>query len=194
MIMPRKPAQKSKSTPAILPSVDSMIHVVRGQKVMLDSDLAMLYGVKTGNLNQAVKRNQKRFPHDFMFSLLDNELRGLILQSAISNEGRGGRQKSTTVYTELGVAMLSSVLGSERAVQMNIAIMRAFVKMREVLATNKDLAARMEKIERKQDRTASVIEVLVEDIDRIGHEVKKMKQQPTPSKRNIGFELSKKKR
>lgn len=190
--MPSKPKPKTKSIPAVNPTLDSMIHVVRGQKVMLDSDLAMLYGVKTGNLNQTVKRHQNRFPHDFMFFISDKELSGLILQSAISNVGRGGRRKATTVYTELGVAMLSSVLGSERAVQMNIAIMRAFVKLREAVATNKELAAQMEKIERKQDRTSSVIEVLVEDIDRIGHEVEKMKQQPAQSKRKIGFALTKK--
>ncbi len=168
-----------------------MIHVVRGQKVMLDSDLAALYGVKTGNLNQAVKRNINRFPHDFMFSLSDNELRDLRLQSAISSL-HGGRRYEATVFTELGVAMLSSVLGSERAVQMNIAIMRAFVKLRAAAMADKELAARVEKLETKQSRTASVIEVLVEDIDRIDGEVKKMKRAETKPKHPLGFQISKK--
>ncbi len=175
-----------------MPTVESMIHVVRGQKVMLDSDLAALYQVRTSNLNTAVKRNINRFPPDFMFSLSYNELQRLRLQSAASNEGRGGRRYQTTVFTELGVAMLSSVLGSERAVQMNIAIMRAFVKMREVALANKELAHRVEKLESKQDRTASVIEVLVEDIDRLGHDVKQMRRKPKVSKQKIGFRLGKK--
>lgn len=189
--MPRKPKPKSKNFPAVVPTVESMIHVVRGQKVMLDSDLAALYQVTTGNLNLAVKRHKNRFPHDFTFSLSDNELRNLILQSAISRL-HGGRRKEVTVFTELGVAMLSSVLGSERAVQMNIAIMRAFVKLREIMMTNKDLATRVEKLESKQDRTASVIEILVEDIDRIGGEVKKMKRFEAKPKHPLGFQMSKK--
>jgi hypothetical protein len=142
---------------------------------MLDSDLAALYQVTTGNLNLAVKRHLNRFPHDFMFTLSDNELRNLILQSAISSL-HGGRRKPATAFTELGVAMLSSVLGSERAVQMNIAIMRAFVKLRQITVDNKELAHRVEKLETKQQRTASVIEVLVEDIERIDGEVKRMKR------------------
>lgn len=189
--MPRKKRLPSSALVSEVRSVEGLIHVVRGQKVMLDSDLAALYGVKTGNLNQSVKRNIKRFPHDFMFSISNNELQNLILQSAISSL-HGGRRKSTTVYTELGVAMLSSVLGSERAVQMNIAIMRAFVKMREITANHKELAARVEKLETKQGRTASVIEILVEDIDRLDHEVKRMKRSPQPGKQKIGFQLNKK--
>jgi hypothetical protein len=189
--MSRKPKPKSKNLPTIMPTVDSMIHVVRGQKVMLDSDLAALYQVRTSNLTTAVKRNINRFPPDFMFSISDNELHDLRLQSAASSL-HGGRRYQATVFTELGVAMLSSVLGSERAVQMNIAIMRAFVKLRAAAMADKELAARVEKLETKQSRTASVIEVLVEDIDRIDGEVKKMKRPMVEKKHKIGFQLGKK--
>src|ERR1035437_5288138 len=123
---------------------------------MLDSDLAALYGVTTGNLNLAVRRNKARFPDDFMFGLTKHEADSLLLQSARANTGRGGRRTPPFAFTELGVAMLSSVLNSERAVQMNIIMMRAFVRLREIVNSNKDIASRIEKLERSQDRTASV--------------------------------------
>jgi hypothetical protein len=122
--------------------VDSLIHVIRGQKVMLDADLAGLYGVPTFRLNEAVKRNIRRFPDDFMFRLSSEEAKSLTSQIAIS-KGRGGRRTFPYAFTESGVAMLSSVLNSERAVQMNILIMRAFIRVREMIAHNKDLASRM---------------------------------------------------
>jgi hypothetical protein len=175
---------------AALRPVETLIHVVRGQKVMLDSDLAALYRVTTGNLNLAVRRNESRFPADFMFKLSKREADSLLLQTARAKTGgRGGRRTPPFVFTELGVAMLSSVLNSERAVQMNIVIMRAFVRLREIIASNKDIAARIEKLERGHERTASVIEVLVEDIDRLAHEVKDMKALPPATKRRIGFRL-----
>src|ERR1039458_9337677 len=130
--------------------VERRIYLIRGQKVMLDSDLAELYQVLTKNLNLAVRRNAKRFPPDFMFQLTREEAESLRLQIATSNEGRGGRRYLPYAFTEHGVAMLSSVLNSERAVQMNIVIIRAFLKLREVLATHKDLAERMEQIESSQ--------------------------------------------
>lgn len=167
--------------------VELLIRMIRGQKVMIDSDLAALYGVTTGNLNLAVRRNSARFPEDFMFQLTPEEAEALRLQNARAKTGRGGRRTPPFVFTEMGVAMLSSVLNSERAVQMNMLIMRAFVRMRELLAANKDLAARIEKLERGHDRTISVLEVLVEDIDRLGEEVKRMKALPEPKKRGIGF-------
>jgi hypothetical protein len=169
--------------------IESLIHVVRGQKVMVDSDLAVLYGVTTGNLNLAVRRNTGRFPEDFMFELTKQEAETLLLQNARANTGRGGRRTPPFAFTEHGVAMLSSVLKSERAVQMNIAIVRAFIHMRELMASNKDIAARVEKLERGHDRTASVIEVLVDDIDRLAREVKDMKALPPVTKRRIGFVL-----
>jgi hypothetical protein len=127
--------------------IDRRIHLLREQKVMLDSDLADLYQVTTGNLNLAVKRNRSRFPADFMFQLTKEEHASLVLQSAIAKRGRGGRQTLPYAFTELGVAMLSSVLNSERAVQINILIMRAFVRLRTLLSTNRELARQLDEIE-----------------------------------------------
>ncbi len=154
---------------------------------MLDTDLAALYGVSTKSLNQAVRRNLDRFPNDFMFTLTRQEV--INLRSQIVTPSWGGPRYLHSVFTEHGVAMLSGVLRSERAVQMSIAIIRAFVRMRELIAANKDIAARVEKLERSHDRTASVIEILVDDIDRLARDVKDMKALPTPSKRKIGFDL-----
>jgi hypothetical protein len=119
---------------------------------------------------------------DLLFALTKDEADSLLLQTARTKSGRGGRRSPPFAFTELGVAMLSSVLNRERAVQMNIAIMRAFVRLREMIAANKDLAARVEKLEHGQRRTSSIIEVLVDEID-------KMKALPAPSKRKIGFDL-----
>jgi ORF6N domain len=175
-----------KTPKATVPSrpIERHIHFVRGHKVMLDADLAVLYRVTTGNLNLAVRRNKTRFPKDFMFALTKDEVGSLLLQVARAKNGRGGRRTLPFAFTELGVAMLSSVLNSERAVQMNMAIMRAFVRLREIIAHNKDLAVRIEKLERGHDRTASVIEILVEDIDQLGSEVRHMRTLPSPSKRS----------
>jgi phage regulator Rha-like protein len=178
---------RSGKTRAVSRPVESLIHLIRGQKVMLDSDLADLYGVETGHLNRAVKRNLSRFPEDLMFQLSEQEVDSLRCQFGTSNKGRGGRRYMPYAFTEHGVVMLSSVLNSEQAVQMNLLIVRAFVRMRELLVSNKDLAARVEKLERGHDRTASVIEVLVEDIDRLAREVKDMKALPPVTKRRIGF-------
>ena len=180
------PKRAGKSVAATRP-VEAMIHVIRGQKVMLDSDLAALYEVPTRTLNQAVRRNLDRFPEDFMFRLAAEEMNSLRSQFVISNVGRGGRRFAPYAFTEHGVAMLSTVLRSPRAIQMGIAIVRAFVRMRELVLHHKDIAARVEKLERGHDRTSSVIEVLVEDIDRLAHEVKEMKALPPITKRKIGF-------
>jgi hypothetical protein len=119
--------------------IERKIYFIRDQKVMLDSDLAELYEVTTGNLNLAVRRNSRRFPEDFMFQLTGAEAESLLLQNARS-KSRGGRRTPPYALTEHGVAMLSSVLNTERAALMNIVIIRAFIKLREVLATHKDLA------------------------------------------------------
>ncbi len=137
--------------------VGRRIYTVRGQNVLLDSDLAELYGVDTRTLNQAVKRNGTRFPNDFMFQLTDEEATVLISQTVISNAGRGGRRKPTYAFTEQGVAMLSSVLRSERAVQVNIAIMRAFVGLRGALTQDGDLARRILTLEQKYDEQFAVV-------------------------------------
>jgi hypothetical protein len=167
--------------------VESLIHVIRGQKVMIDSDLAALFGVPTKTFNQAVRRNSERFPEDFTFTLTHQEV--MNLRSQIVTSSWGGRRHPPMVFNEYGVAMLSAVLHSDRAVQMSIAIIRAFVRMRQIIETNKDIATRVEKLERGHDRSASVIEILVEDIDRLSHEVKEMKALPPVTKRKIGFRL-----
>jgi hypothetical protein len=149
--------------------------------------MAALYGVSTKAFNQAVKRNTARFPEDFMFRLSDRE--AAILRSQIVTASRRNIRYQPLAFTEHGVAMLSAVLHSNRAVQMSIAIIRTFVRMRQLIAANKDIAARVDILERSHDRSASVIEILVEDIDRLAHEAKEMKAIPTPSKRKIGFHL-----
>ena len=139
----------------------------RGQKVMLDSQLAELYQVPTFRLNEAVKRNQKRFPADFMFRLTRKETEILTSQIAISKKGSGGRRTAPYAFTEHGVSMLSAVLNSDRAVQMSILIVRAFVKLREFVASRKELAGRMEKLEAAQQQTTSVITILAEEIEEL---------------------------
>ena len=137
--------------------IKDKIYLIRGHKVMLDSDLAELYEVPTSALNQGVKRNSTRFPEDFMFQLSDNELDVLISQSVISKKynmsapGRGGVRKFPYVFTEQGVAMLSSVLRSDKAIQVNIAIMRAFVMMRQYAMNFKDLKDKMDELEARYD-------------------------------------------
>ena len=123
--------------------------------MLLDNDLAELYGVSTGNLNLAVRRNMQRFPEDFMFQLTPEEHAPLLLQFARAN--RGGRRTQPYAFTQEGVAMLSSVLGSERAVQVNIAIMRAFVRLRQLLSTNADLTRKLEEMEKKYDGQFKVV-------------------------------------
>ena len=130
--------------------IASRIYLIRGVKVMLDDDLAELYGVLTGHLNRAVKRNSRRFPKDFMFQLTPQEHESLLCHFGIANKpGRGGRRSAPYAFTEQGVAMLSSVLRSERAADANVAIMRAFVKLREMLATNEELARKVAQHDRE---------------------------------------------
>ncbi len=153
----RMSKQETKSMTHNLPipveMIERRIFLIRGHKVMLDSDLAELYGVETRTLIQAVKRNIRRFPSDFMFQLTATEDKSLRSQFVISKKGRGGRRYIPYAFTEQGVAMLSSVLNSARAIQVNIAIMRAFVKLRELMATHKELAKRIEELEKKQRTT-----------------------------------------
>ena len=147
---------------------------------MLDRDLAALYGVSTGALNQAVRRNRERFPDDFTFTLHRKESENLKSQTVISSWG--GRRKPPSAFTEHGVAMLAGVLRSVRAIETSIAIIRAFLHLREMIVTNKDLAIRVEKLEKGQRQVSSIIEVLVDEIEH-------MKALPPPSKRKIGFDL-----
>lgn len=171
---------KKKSAAVITPtSLARQIYVIRGQRVMFDSDLAVLYGVPTKQLKRAVQRNIERFPEDFMFNLTSQEV--INLRCQIGTSSWGGGRYIPFVFTEHGVAMLSSVLRSKKAVQINIRIIRAFVQLRDLLASNKELAARMEKLETKQNRHGAVLELLVE-------EIKALKvPPPLPKKRRIGY-------
>jgi phage regulator Rha-like protein len=137
--------------------IESKIYLIRGKKVIFDRDLAELYGVETKMLNRAVRRNIERFPDDFMFQLNEKELAIWKYQIGTSNRERMGLRKKPLVFTEQGVAMLSSVLNSKRAIQVNIQIMRTFTKLREMLATNKELRDKIEKLERKYDQHFKII-------------------------------------
>ena len=143
----------------LIPSdkIGKVIYLIRGEKVMLDRDLALLYEVETKILNRAVKRNLQRFPSDFMFQLTPEEADILRCQIGTSKKGRGGRRYRPYVFTEQGVAMLSSVLNSERSILVNIEIMRAFVKLRQMLASNAELSRRLDELESKYDKQFRVV-------------------------------------
>ena len=186
-------AAKASMIPA--ERIEQAIFLIRGHKVMLDADLAVLYGVTTGNLNKAVARNIARFPEDFMFRLTDEESDRLRFHSGISNTtpksgtsslrsrsetssaGRGGRRYAPYAFTEQGVAMLSSVLRSERAVAVNIEIVRAFVRLRLMLASNEDLSRKLAALERKYDgQFKAVFEA-----------IRSLMTPASPPRRRIGF-------
>src|SRR6266567_6042656 len=158
-----------------------LIYVFRKQKVMLDFDLASLYDVTTGNLNKAVKRNAQRLPSDFMFQLAAEEAESLIFQFGIS-KGRGGRRHRPYAFTEQGVAVLSSVLNSPRAVKVNIAIMRAFVKLRKTLETNRELARKFSELEQRVGKHDEEITAIIEAI-------RQLMAPPEKPKREIGFHV-----
>lgn len=176
----------SASLPVAPGLIERRIYVIRGQKVMLDSDLAELYQVTTGNLNLAVRRNLNRFPPDFMFLLNKHEAKSLLLQIAIAKTGRGGRQTPPYVFTEQGVAMLSSVLKSERAVQVNIAIMRAFVRLRQILSARKDIVAEINKLKKEQQYQRGDIKRIFKIIEALLMP-RKPKPLPAPPIGPIGF-------
>ncbi len=174
-------------------NLTQLVFLIRGEKVMLAQDLAELYGVPVRVLNQAVKRNIKRFPADFMFQLTKKEFEALKSQIVISNRGlRASRSQSVTsswgglrralpyAFTEQGVAMLSSVLRSQRAVAVNIAIMRTFVQLRRLMDTNRDLARKIEALEKKYD----------EQFAEVFAAIKELVTPPEPSRRRIGFHQS----
>ena len=156
------------------------IYLVRGHRVMLDSDLAALYEVETKALNRAVKRNAGRFPPDFAFRLTAQEAESLRFQFGTSKEGRGGRRYLPLVFTEQGVAMLSGVLTSERAVRANVAIMRAFVRLRRMVESQRGLARKLRELERKYDAQFRVV------FDAI-RELMTSPEEPEASRPVIGF-------
>lgn len=181
MAKTRNKVVRRQDLPVPVEVIERRIYLVRSQKVMLDADLAKLYQVPTKAFNQAVRRNADRFPDDFMFRLTAHEAKSLRSQFVTSNGGRGGSRYLPYVFTEHGVAMLSSVLKSKRAVQMNILIIRAFVRLREMFSTHKAWARRLAKLEVTQRQHSTVINVLAEEID-------DLKRLPEPPRRHrIGF-------
>ena len=172
---------------ALIPAerIAQAILLLRGHKVLLDADLAALYGVETKVLLQAVKRNLERFPADFMFQLTDQEFNHLRSQFVTSSWG--GRRYAPYAFTEQGVAMLSTVLRSPKAIAVNIEIMRAFVRLREVLSSNKDLAAKLNQLEHKLDSHDQAIVGILNAIREL------MRPPEPPKKRPIGFVTSEEK-
>ena len=167
----------SERAPVAVERIARAIHRLRGHNVMLDSDLADLYNVQVKVLNQAVKRNRTRFPPDFMFRLTVHEAESLRSQIVTSKPRRGGRRTAPYAFTEQGVAMLSSVLRGSRAVRVNIAIMRAFIRLRVMLASNADLARKLDALEAKYDARFESVFQAIRDL---------MTPVPGPRKR-IGF-------
>lgn len=171
-----------RRTPIAVEAIQRRIYLVRGQKVMTDADLAKLYQVQTKDLNRAVLRNVLRFPDDFMFRLTTEEAESLRCQIGTSKVGRGGRRNLPFVFTEHGVVMLSSVLKSERSVQMNILVVRAFVMLREMLASHKDLAHKMIDLERQQRSQG-------QQLSTVYTMARRLMEPPRRRKRTIGFRV-----
>ncbi len=177
--------EKQETSLTIIEGIEEKIYLIRGQKVMFDSDLAEVYNVTTKRLNEQVKRNVNRFPEDFMFQLTKEESESLRSQFATSNKNRGGRRYYPYVFTEHGAVMLASILNSPTAIEASIKVVRAFIKMRSILALHQDLAERLEKLEKtadKHDQNFGVISQLLSEIFR----------DPKFLKRKIGFVEEKK--
>ncbi len=164
--------------------IEQAIRIFRGQRVMLDSDLAVLYGVTTTRLNEQVARNEDRFPEDFAFQLTQQEFTSLISQFATSKPSRGGRRKRPWVFTEQGVAMLSSVLNSPTAVQVNIEIMRTFVRLRRLMATPGELVEQLTKL-------AETVQLHDDQIKVISQVLQQMLEKPVIPRKSIGFHVEK---
>jgi hypothetical protein len=180
---------------ALVPAegIEQRIRVVRGEKVLLDVDLAALYGASTGRFNEQVRRNRARFPADFMFQLTYQELRDLRSQFAISNErvGPGGRRYLPLAFTEHGAIMAATILNTPRAVEVSVYVVRAFVRLRELVATHKDLAKKLEDLERKTEALALKHDQLAVGTRAQFREVidalRALMHPPEPRKRPIGF-------
>jgi len=177
MIKDLKPQSDTLMSRLRVGNIPQRILTIRGHRVMLDVDLAELYDVPTKSLNQAIRRNMDRFPEDFMFQLTEAEFADLRSQFVTSKKKRGGRRYMPYVFTEQGVAMLSGVLNSDRAVQVNIAIMRAFVRMRETMASHRELAQRLNTLEKTYDAHFRVV------FDAI----RALMEPPKRPRRRIGF-------
>jgi hypothetical protein len=177
-------ANETKIIPIAAAQIAGQIFMVRGEKVILDTTLAALYGVETRVLIQAVKRNQARFPADFMFQLNDEEHAALRSQSVISNSGRGGRRYAPYVFTEHGAIQASNVLSSPRAVEMGLYVVRAFVQLRETLASHKDLARELRALEMRVTKKFATQDETIKDIIST---LRELMTPPDPPKRPIGF-------
>lgn len=164
-------------------TISSRIYLIRGKRVLLDSDLAELYGVLTKNLNKAIHRNVSRFPEDFMFQLTSGEAESLRFQIGTSKKGRGGRRYLPYAFTQEGVAMLSGVLNSPRAIQANILIMRAFIKLRELVATNELIRQKIEELERKYEKHDNQLKAVFEALRDL------LEPPEIPKKKPIGFHV-----
>ena len=171
-----------KEVEVTIEQIETSICLIRGEKVMLDEDLAQLYGVETKILNKAVKRNLDRFPEDFMFQLTAEKSKNLRFQSGTSKKQRGGRRYLPYAFTEQGVAMLSGVLKSPRAVKVNIEIMRAFVRLRQLMASHTELAGKLLEMEKKYDERFKVV------FDAI----RALMAPPETKKKKIGFTVKEK--
>ena len=180
--MPHKKNLTSTSLAVSVQIVERKIYLIRAQKVMVDEDLAELYGVGTKELNQQVQRNRKRFPEDFMFQLTKEEAEALRSQFVISKPRRGGRRYLPYAFTEPGVAMLSSVLNSEHAIEVNITIMRAFIRLRQMLESNEALNRKFAAVIRKLSTHDNYFRVVFD-------ELKKLTEQPSPPRKSIGFKV-----
>lgn len=172
----------SKASVALARRVETRILLARGKRVILDSDLAELYGVTVKRLNEQIKRNIARFPSDFLFQFSREELASLRSQIATSNGGRGGRRYLPYVFTEHGAIMAATVLNSERAIQMSIFVVRAFVRMREALTANQQVLAKLAELERRLENHDGRIQYLV-------HAIQKLMTPPAANRRRIGFEM-----
>ena len=182
--MPKQPAAS-----ALLEPVEPLIREIRGERVILDSDLARVYGVPTFRFNEAVKRNQERFPADFRFQLAQAESDHLISQIAISSPGHGGRRKLPWAFTEHGAIMAANVLNSPQAVQMSVFVVRAFLKMRAVLTDSGALAKKLADLETELKSRLDVHEIaIVEVLQRI-MAILDPTPQPEPPKRELGFHV-----
>ena len=181
--MPHKKKLTINSPSVSVQLIERRIYLIRGHKVMIDVDLAELYGVPTKRLNERVRRNSKRFPEDFMFQLTKAEAESLRSQFATSKAGRGGRRTLPYVFTEQGVAMLSTVLNSEQAIEVNIMIMRAFVKLRQMLESNEGLNRKFAAVVRKLSTHDKYFKVVFD-------ELKKLTQEPAKERKQIGFKSS----
>lgn len=166
----------------VVVSIESRIIILRRHKVILDTALAELYSVSVKRLNQQVYRNRERFPVDFMFQLTKQEYESLRLQNATSNNGRGGRRFRPYAFTEHGAIMASTVLNSKAAVEMSVFVVRAFVRLREMLSANRQIAARIEELEQRLETHDGTIQEIIDAIRRL-------MQQPAKPRRRIGFNL-----